>query len=441
MAAGSWTLDLDPQAPERIKDLSDNAFMQVVVTACHVDSDAMSVSSLLGIARYAGVYRKRSQDRCRWEGAGLAVMLGDEDGKGNVHVSESSPSRRPLYDGSNTSVVRNLVLRNGSGGANGVTVGTIASSATPTKKVKIEAGMSGRDVLDLACDVFTTSGSNPYEWRINPPGTLDVALRQTLFPSTVTPTAVATRRTSAFGAGSATLELLPVTRFDQVDDWLDYSTTVAVHFTPDDYAFGVAYEVGDTVVASDGTYYRCSTAHTSSGANLPPSSKWASVDPYGEATLGSVPYDDLGGSDVVFRRVEESRAVRDADDADNVATRKLGRYDDPDRRPSLSTDLFDVGSVCRPGDSVYLFDPDTGCYSLSTQVDGGSGLVFPLVVRVQGLSWPVRRGMGVYAVVGGSSGTATDLSDWVVFEEGDARVDVGQPRRQLMQWRPRWVTA
>ena len=439
MASGSFTVDFEPGTPEAIKALSDNAFMQVVVTSCRVDSSAMTVSDLLGVARYSGVYRRRSEDRCRWEGAGLAVMLGDEDGKGNSYPEETNPTKRPLYDGTNTSVIYNNVLRSGSGGVNGITVGTIASSATPTKKIKIDAGDSPRDVLENACSVFTTSGSNPYEWKIDTQGRLSVALRNTLFPTTTSPTALASRSPAL---RTATLTPLPITRFDQVDDWEDFTTTFAVPYTPPDYEFGVAYAVGDTVVASDGTYYECATAHTSSGANLPPNATyWTAVNPYGVASLSPVPYDDLAGSDVLFRQVDESRAARSADDADNVAARKLGRYDDPDRRPSLSTDLYDVGSVCTPGDSVWVFDPDTSVLSLSTQVETGADVAFPLAVRVRSMDWPIRDGMGVYAVVGGLAGTATDVSDWVVFDDGDARLEVGSPRRLLLGWRPRWTAA
>lgn len=405
MAAGSFTLDLDPGTPERIKGLSDEAFMQVVVTGCRVDADALSVADLLGLARYSGVYRKRSRDRCRWEGAGLAVMLGDEDGKGNTYTGPLTPAARPLYDGgTNTSVIRNNVLRAGGGGVNGLSAGTIPSASTPTKEINIEAGDSPRDVLDFACDVFTTSGSNPYEWRINPDGTLDVNVRNTLFPTTATPTCLATRDTFALGVQSSSVDLLPVTRFEQVDDWEDWSSEVVA--------------VGPTVTVFGSEY-------TFSGT----------------ATIGSNPYDDVAGGELDMRRVVTVNKSTSNSQNASIATRKLGRFDDVDRRPSLSTDLFDPGDVCRPGDSIWLFDADTACYSLSTQVDGGAGLVFPLAVRVQGMSWPIRDGMGVYAVVGGSSGTATDLSDWVVFDEGDARLDLGEPRRQLSPRLPRWLPA
>lgn len=430
MAAGTFTIDLDPETPEHIKALSNNAFMQIIVTACHVDSEAISVASLIGLARYAGIYRKRSDDRCQWEGAGLAVMLGDEDGKGNTYAEDTTPTARPLYDGANTSVIANNVFR--ATGANGITIGTITSSATPTKKIKIKAGQSPREVLDSACDLFTTSGSNPKEWRINPDGSLDVSVRSTLFPTATTPTCLAAPAANA-GVVSAEVDILPVTKFEQADDWEDYTTELVVTYDAPDYAFGEAYVVGDTVVATDGTYYRCKLAHTSSGANLPPNGTyWAAKDPYGTATTATT-YLDLAGDDVLFRQVDSSNATLDADTADDVADRRLGRVDDPDRRPGLWSDAFDVGAVCLPGDTIWVFNPDAAIYSLSNRVEGAGGMVFPLASRVRSIEWPIRAGMGVYTVVGGA--TVTDVTEWVVPDERDARVEVGSPRRKLLRRR------
>jgi len=440
MAAGSWTLELQSTTPETVKAITDVGFVQVIVTSVRVDASAMPVASLLAIARYRGVFRRRSEDRLRWEGAGLAVLLGDEDGRGNTYIEDSDPSKRPVYDNANTSWIRNGVLRNGSGGANGITVGTgTASSATPTKAGKIEAGDSPRDVLNMVCDIFSTSGSNPYEWRLNHDGTLDVAARNTLFTTTVTPTTLATRRTNGFSAGS-TQRLLPITRFDNIEDWESYATEVTVAYTPKDFAYGVAYVANDCVLATSGIYYECTTGHTSSGANQPPNASfWQVADEYGTATQGAILTNDLDGSDLVMRQVSSSRGARTFDDADAVAERKLGRFDDVDRRPSMSTAMYDVGRVCRPGDAVQVYDEASGLVDLTAQVDGGAGLVFPLSVRVQGLDWPVRKGMGVYTYTG--TGSPTDITDSVVFETGDARVDVGAPRHLLLGDRPRFVAA
>ena len=82
------------------------------------------------------------------------------------------------------------------------------------------------------------------------------------------------------------LDALGAVSFAEQDDWEDYASEVAVPFTPPDFEFG-RVRGGDTVVASDGTFYECTTAHTSSGSNLPPSSKWSAVDPYGSAAAAT----------------------------------------------------------------------------------------------------------------------------------------------------------
>lgn len=401
MAAGSFTLDLDPATPESIRALTAYGFGRVVVTPIWVDSGDIATADLLDLALFTGVYRKHSNDRCRWEGAGLPVLLGDEDGKANTHTSTTNVSARPLYDGSNTSAIRNNVLRNGAGGANGITVGTIASAASPTKEFNIEVGDSPRDVLDFVCDLYTTSGSNPYEWKVKPDGGLDVALRNTLFPTCVTPTTIATRSTDVPGDVPSTVKVIPVDGFDPVEDVEDWSSTV--------------YVTGPTVTLF-GTEYTYT----------------------GSADIGSNPYDDLAGDELIMRRVVTSNKSKSNADNAAIAVRKLGRYDDVERHLSVSTDLADVRAWLAPGDAMYVSDDDGNVFDLAVQVDVGA-VVHPLVTRVSGMSWPITDGMGVYSVVG--SGTVVDLSDFVVFGDGPCRLDVGEPRRPLLGWRPRWRAA
>lgn len=404
MAAGSFTLDLDPATPERIKGLTDRGFCRVIVTPIWVDSDDIAAADLLDLALFAGVYRKHSNDRCRWEGAGLPVLLGDEDGKANTYTTVQNVSARPLYDGSNTSAIRNNVLRPGAGGANGVTVGTIASASSPTKEFNIEPGDSPRDVLDFVCDLYTTSGSNPYEWRITPDGGLDVALRNTLFPTCTTPTTLATRSTDVPGDVPSTIKVIPVDGFGPVEDVEDWSSTVFV--------------TGPTVTLF-GTEYTFT----------------------GSADISSNPYADLAGDELVMRRVVTSNKSKSNTDNAAIAARKLGRYDDVERHLSISTDMADVRSWLAPGDSMYVWDEEGNVFDLAVQVDVGA-VVHPLVSRVAGMNWPVTDGMGVFCYSwNGSSFDMDDLSDFVVFGSGSCRLDVGEPRRQLLGWRPRWRAA
>lgn len=439
MAAGSWTLDLAEGTPESVKALVDKAFSRVLVTQVQVDSSAMSAADLSGLALWAGVFRRWSENRTRIEGAGLPVLLGDEDGKGNINTDISKVSARPLYDGANTSWIRNTVLKLGTDGANGITVGTIASSSTPTKKGAVDVGDTQRDLLDFVCDLFTSSASNPYEWRINPDGTLDVALRQTLFPTTVTPTVLATPDDGAAAFNSFT-KRLSVDRFDLSGDWEDYTTSLTVTYDAEEYDYGVSYSVGDTVKTGlwGVSFYVCATAHTSSAFNQPPNATyWTAVNPNATAAI-STDFVGLAGDDIILERLEALRNPTTATNASAVATRKLGRYDDLHRSLSITSPSSDVRSLVGPGDSVYVYDPSSNLFNLSVELDDGS-VSHPLASRVTGMRWPIAEGMGVYVSWwNGSSFTVTDLSDYVLAGSGSTTLDVGEPRRVLLPSRFRW---
>lgn len=404
MAPGGFSIEMSETTPDDVLALSDLAFSQVVVTSCHIyDVAGLAQSDLVAVARYVGLLRRRRDSRRVLEGAGLPILLGDEDGKGNTYQHPVTVDPVPLYNGSADSWIYKYVLRPNAGGSNGITVGTIASAASPTKSGNIETGDSQRDVLDFACDHFSTSGSNPYEWSIDTAGRLSVAPRATLFPKAVTPTALATRRTDVFGTPS-TLDLIPVSRFEPDDDWEDWSSEV--------YATGPTLELF-------GTPYTFT----------------------GSASLASNPFVDLDGDELTMRRVVTINKSKSNAQNAAIATRKLGRFDDVARRLSLSSSAYDVGAACRVGDSVYVEDAAAGYVDLSVQLDLSTP-VFPLAVRVQGMVWPVRDGMGVYVRWwDGAAFQVTDVSPWVVWDEGDARLTVGSPRRVLVPRLPRWLPA
>lgn len=94
MGVGAWSLDLHPETPRRILSQLDPTgvwgFAQLVVTDVPVDVASMTDAGVLAVARYGGVYR--SMGGLTLSGAGLAALLGDEDGKGNVFEAEISGS-------------------------------------------------------------------------------------------------------------------------------------------------------------------------------------------------------------------------------------------------------------------------------------------------------------------------------------------------------------
>lgn len=424
MAPGEFTIALD-NPPEWVRQLTQRTYALVLVLHTRVTNPAkVPIASLIADAWYQGVL-VGDDDRTTLHGYGMPFLL-----KLAKQPSDKTVSKRPLYDGtSNNSWLRNNVLRIGVGESQGITVGpitTAAGAATPKKAGEIAAG---QEPLEVLADISRRFGK---EWDFRG-SQIEVAARSDLFR--VTPQVIATPRSHGSDLNLEALEMVELRRRQDFDD---YATEVAVPFTPPDFEFGVAYEVGDTVVATSGTYYECTTAHTSSGSNLPPSSKWTAVDPYGSATLGSVPYvSPLSGSAIVARTVVQARNAVTYDDATDIATAQVARLGVARQDITLDTKTYALNRVVggigkvRAGDNVYVYAPELGLTDTSAQVLFGGRPVPAATVRAQGVDTNVDSSMGVVVYSwDGSALVVDDVTRWVRFEERGQRVHLGQPRRR-----------
>lgn len=416
-APGRFTIELD-NPPDRVRELTARFHAAVIVLPGKVNHpEKMTLAALYAAAQYVGIHTGREDSRCTLNGYGPAYLLTLAR-----QPSDKTVSKRPLYNGGSTSWVRNNVLRVGSSESNGITAGpimTAAGAATPTKGGKIPAG---QEPLETLGDVARRFGK---EWTCDK-GVLEVASRSSLFA--VTPTCVAAVKSSG---SDLNVDGLEVVEFSERDDVDDFATEVAVPFTPDDFAYGVAYEVGDTVVASDGTFYECTTAHTSSGANQPPSSKWSAVDPYGVATTSSVPYvNPFDGTELVARRVVQARNATTYDDASDIATNQLARFDDVQRHITLSSDDFHIDGKVKAGDNIYAFDPGNDLVG-STQVPFRGRVLPCATVRVRAVREAVdaRKQVLLYSW-DGSAQVLDDVTPWVAFEKRGQMLELGEPKRR-----------
>ena len=419
MAPGRFAVDLVDDTPEHIAALTAEYGTGVIVMPGQVfNPNKVPLANLYADAAYVGIHVARPDKRLGFSGYGPAHLL-----RLARAPADQTVSKRPLYDGaSNTSHLRNNVLRVGVAETNGLEVGPLtaaAAASTPTKSARIAAG---QEQLEILGDVARRFGK---EWDIRDGNKLEVVARSSLF--TVTPTCVATPKAEGDDLNLDGLSAVEFTERDDIDDW---ASEVTVSFTAPDYEFGVAYEVGDTVVATSGIYYECTSAHTSSGANLPPSSKWSAVDPYGSATLGSVPYGNpFDGADLVARRVEQARNADTYDDATDIATRRLARWDEPQQDITLDTETFNLSGKVRAGDNIYAFSREHELYDTSAQVMW-KGRPTPLAtIRVQAIDTNVDPSMSVL-VVPPSTLVPVDVSPWVAFESAGQRLALGQPRRR-----------
>ena len=372
---GRFTLTLDPSAPEAIRGLTARAFALIIVTPAPIGSPAkLTTANLLALASYTGVHTSRSRDRSTFSGYGPAWLLTLAKATATATVSS-----RPLYDGTNTSWIRNNVLRLGSSENNGITVGTITSAASPSKTGKVRAGATPLSILSDVCRRFSR------EWRVNPAGTLDVASESTLYPTKTTPTAIAT---PVGGGRDLNITGLPSVGFVEADDWDDYTTTV-------------------TVTADSETYT-------------------------GSDTLGSVPYvDPFSATAVVSRRVVSSPTANTDADCATIASQQLARFDDVNREISLSTDAYSISDDVAAGDYIWCFDPDNDLYDTANEVLYQGRLLRPAKVRARAVSEACDASKGYYALTwNGSAQEIADLTPFVAFEDPSVTIELGEPRRR-----------
>ena len=427
MAPGSFTIDLDRSekgrilAPEHIIEMTASAFAAVLVMPGKITNPAkVPLAQLYADAAYVGIHMGLPDKRGGFNGYGPAALL-----KLARQPKDQKLSKRPLYDGTNTSAIRSNVLRTGLSENNGLVAGpiTVANGAsTPKKGGKIPAG---QEPLETLADVCRRYGK---EWDLVDGNKLEVAEASELF--TLTPTCVATAKADG---DDINLKGLVGASFTARKDWDEYATEVAVPFVPPDYAFEDTYEAGDTIVHVNGTYYECILANgagTGAGTKIPGNapSYWTARDPYGIDTLGSVPYTNpFDGSDIVSRRVVQARNATTYDDACDIAALQLARYDQPTSQVTLDTKTFNLSGKVRAGDNVYAFSREHDLYDTTAQVTWRGRRAPLAALRVQGVETSVDPDMSVLVVV---DDVPVDVSRWVGFEERGQRLFLGSPKRR-----------
>lgn len=385
VGSGSFEFSLQTETPFQIIDvcnLETAAFAHVVVTPTRIDHRAVDVTGLLTAARYVGVYRRRSGDGLRLSGAGLSIWLGDEDDKG-ILTEVPVNSTKSFTDWVNAIVNVGGTYQLGNG--LDVTPSSIEAIAG-SYRLRHVTGVTARTLLDSVC---LKAGA---EWYVDTTGVVWVGTPGWLWPSTADPRVVVSRH-----GGSRDVNIcgLHATGFDADEDVEDFSTDVHVHW------------VDDTEVWIEST---------------------------------SRPWDRFDGDDALWARAIDATEIADALNVEQIGQRELAKTDEIRRQLNLSVDAYDIGADVVPGDTIYVYDERAG-YVGATQLPYRGEILFPVEKRVYATTWPVQQGMGVYLLVGGTSGEVTDLTDWVAFEDGDTTIEVGAPRRTLLRQRRRGEAA
>ena len=381
MKLGSWNLTLtDPSLKDEI-----DYFEHVVVIPGELRIPAvLSDASILSIARYVGIIRGKrvagpagGDDALELSGHGLSGWLGDEDGKGDIIEAArnySVDTFANVLDRSGSTPYG--LLRDAAGAQTAIHAGTLFSVAgTYTGNHRF---IDQRSAIRYVVDVFGA------EYRVNPDFTLDAGLESDLFVTT--PTAILARKIT--DGRDPTIEGIPIAQFESDTDVHDYSTRV--------------------VVLADGS---------------------GSLIATGSADAASVPYVDGFANDVVRTRMV-NEAETSAGNANSRAQLHLNRFAALRKALTISTKDFDVEGSFAVGDTVYVWDPtDEALVDITNEVRFRGAVLSPVKIRVLGQTFPITAGMSVYIRHGDA--TYTDVTDSVVFEEGETSLEVGANPRSL----------
>jgi hypothetical protein len=372
-ALGTWSLQLRPETPREILDaIAANPFGHVAVLPGRIDPAAAG-DGLLSAARYVGVYRHRraTEDGHELSGAGMAFWLGDEDGKGAVLTTAVSSASASF-----STAVTALIP------TDRLTVGTlyaIPGSGTWTNTAQY---VSNRDALTYVTDSYSTD-TVPVSWRVNGNGTVDAGRDSDLFITT--PRALLVRKDGSAGRELAVQGLSGTLETEQ--DVEDYTTRVVL------------------LAEGDGS----STVTASASA--------------------ASPYFNLKGNPVVITRLV-SEYETSGGNAASRAQLQLNRFTTPRKAVNLSTEEFDVKGTFSVGDTIMVYDPDTGFVDPTRETTWKGQPINPAALSVTELTWPIPVGWTVAFRTG--TGTWLDLSRYYVPEGGSTTVVVGGISRALL---------
>lgn len=377
MSAGSWSLQLVEDTPRRVLEAIDievAGFGQLVILPSRLDPRNHTDATLLGLARYTGLFRKQDGD-FRLGGPGLPILLGDEDNKGDIFEVERTTAKGWLTQWAAS--LRPVSLKAGS---------TYSPGGAYTGGFYL---VTAREALETLKGEFNA----PIEWRVTPDlkfhvGTVfGTAGTDALYDST--PKVIVLHNAGEGGSDFGLTGVRGVSGL--IRDLEDYTTKV-VYVT----------EQWDEDLEDYTT--EVTTAATPE----------ASI-PFGRPS---------DGGPVVLDRLIEGNSDDGSDvDPQAQADMQLGRFDSIRREITVEGGAYDVGHLSPVGSRIWLYAPPV-VMDAANPLQFRGRVCYPVAVRLMGLTWPITRGMGVYLRTNKGAVVWHDLTNYVAWESGDVQLEV-----------------
>lgn len=370
MQPGRWDLSLSPLTPIAIRQaIVERGHIIITQTAFGtegiVDQDYKDASIYTGRVDRVGDLGIPGESPMSIGGAHISVWLGDSDGRGDVLDTTQSFSAA-------TWSAFIAAIRPQS-----IAAGTVTNN--PTAVTSDFFALTPKGCLDYQCPI---SGA---EWKVTDDGKLDSGTQADLFVTT--PEVLAAHR-------SLNQEALIKAR---------HSPNIGVSIDASKWVSKV--HLAGTVEAAAG------------GEDIIMAS--ADLTDISESN----PYKDFQGN-ADNTAVLVNNPVAFVSQAQAAAEAALTELYNIDELITLDLSNFNVSADFEVGDTIYVYHPPR-IVDDTNQLVWMGGVAFPKAIRVFAMTWPVRRGMGVY--YRDKDGNYTDLSPYV-DEVGEATIDVGVQR-------------
>ena len=102
---------------------------------------------------------------------------------------------------------------------------------------------------------------------------------------------------------------------------------------------------------------------------------------------------------------------------------------------TLSAKEYGITRRLKAGDYVYVYDVSRGLFEHGNPVNFRGQTIYPVLLRVETITWPVEHGMYVFLDNRHQGGAldVTDLTNYIEFEETgqSTKMTVGRPRKSL----------
>ena len=400
MAAGEWSLELVEDTPRRVLEAIDievAGFGQLVILPSRLDPRNHTDAGMLACARYTGLLRKQ-EGGFGLSGPGLPILLGDEDGKGDIFEVERSTANGYL-----TQWVESLRPISLSAG----TTYSPGGSFTDTFYL-----VNAKTAFKAICDKFNV------EWRVTPSFKLDVGSIENLYGST--PKLIILHNS---GEGGRDFGLTGVRGVSGLTRDLEDYTTKAIVTVPD--TEDVVTEQGSPTWVWDETLGEDVMTDISAPTKTTVTTDARTVGATAATPDAAIPYGrPSDGGPVVLDRLIESTSEDGTDgDPQTLADQQLGRFNSIRREITVEGGAYDVGHLSPVGSRIYLYAPPV-IMDAAAPVQFRGRTCYPVTVRLMGLTWPITRGMGVYLRTSKGAVVWHDLTSYVAWESGDVQLEV-----------------